>query len=84
MFLHGALIHVKFMGFPFITFKSMTPKSLDISFHLGLGRFVRGEHLLIKYYNNDTLQSNNHLRFNFFYGLVWTLYGMHHSLFLAT
>jgi hypothetical protein len=72
------------MYFPFTTFKSMISESFDINFDLGLGGFVRGEHLFIKYYNSDTLEGDNHFHFNIFYGLAWTLDGMHHSLFLAS
>jgi len=28
-----------------------------------------GEHLLVKYYNNDILESDNHVHLNNFYGM---------------
>ncbi len=37
-----------------------------------------GEHLLVKYYHNEILESDNHVNLNILYGLLCMEFFIHH------
>jgi hypothetical protein len=54
----------------------MTSMTFDIGFDLGVGGLINGEYLVIKYYNIELLEINNHVYLTTFKELAMDLYGV--------
>jgi hypothetical protein len=54
----------------------MTSMTFDIGFDLGLGGLINGEYLVVKDYNVEILQINNHVYLTIFEELAMDLYGV--------
>jgi len=52
----------------------MTSVTFDIGFDLGLGDFINGEYLVVKDYNIEIFEINNHVYLTTFKELVMDLY----------
>jgi len=54
----------------------MTLVTFDIGFDLGLGGLINGEYLVVKDYNIEILEINNHVCLTTFKELAMDLYGL--------